>query len=130
MDNLYIESNIGVFSNPTITLNAETGECRIEGESYLENAYGFYQPVFDWIATYTQQVQQTLTWHFRLSYFNSSSEKVIADLLMLLKEYQSQGGIAKINWYYPTEIEDILSQGEYLIRLTELPIQLIPYKLA
>ncbi|OJJ17856.1 hypothetical protein BKI52_28775 [marine bacterium AO1-C] len=130
MDNLHIEESKGVFSNPEITLNKSTGECNIEGESYLEDAYEFYQPVFDWVAAYAQQMQQTLTWNFRLSYFNSSSEKVIADLLMMLKEYITQGGSVKINWYYPSEIDDILSQGKYYKILTELPIELIAYKLA
>lgn len=129
MKDLYIEGTKGVFFTPTIRLNAETGRCEILGESYIEDAPQFYEPILNWIDSYVKEVRGTLTWDFRLVYFNTSSSKTILNLLQTLKNYEKQGGQVIINWYYPDDNDDLLAEGEDFVEDSGLKINLLPYAL-
>ena len=52
MENLKIKGSHGVFFIPTVVFDARTGVCEISGESYLEDAAEFYNPLIDWIDKY------------------------------------------------------------------------------
>ena len=129
MKDLYIEGTKGVFFTPTVRLNSETGRCEIMGESYIEDAPQFYEPILNWIDTYVKEIKGTLVWDFRLVYFNTSSSKTILNLLQTLKDYEKQGGNVEVNWYYPDDNDDLLAEGEDFVEDSGLQINLIPYEL-
>lgn len=127
MNDLFIEASKEVFATPLIALNARTGTCKIIGESFTENPPKFYQPMFDWLATYTQEVKGKLAWDFQLEYFNSSSAKIISNLLKQLKRYEEQGGQVTVNWHYPEYNEELLEDGECFMELSQLRFNFVSY---
>lgn len=129
MKDLYIEGTKGVFFTPTVRLDATTGKCEILGESYIEDAPQFYEPILNWIDTYVKEIQGSLIWDFRLVYFNTSSSKTILNLLQTIKNYEKQGGSVEVNWYYPDDNDDLLAEGEDFVEDSGLKINLIPYEL-
>lgn len=129
MKDLYIEGTKGVFFTPTVRLDAATGKCEILGESYIEDAPQFYEPILNWIDTYVKEIKGPLIWDFRLVYFNTSSSKTILNLLQTLKNYEKQGGNVEVNWYYPDDNDDLLAEGEDFVEDSGLKINLIPYEL-
>jgi hypothetical protein len=111
-----------------VDFNAETGILELEGASYPENASEFYQPIFDWIKQYTQEVKKEIVLNLRLNYLNTSSTKCMLDIIDLLEDYFNEGGEVTINWYYEESDEDILETGEEFSEDTDVPINLVSYK--
>jgi hypothetical protein len=66
---------------PEITFDAGSNVLEIKGETYPENTAEFYAPVFTWLDEYIAQLQdQQVTLNLEITYFNSSSSKVLMDL--------------------------------------------------
>ncbi len=74
----------------------------------------FYDPVFSWLEEYLSQVErhQEIIVNIELSYFNSSSSKVVMDFLDLFEEVASEGKNITVNWIYDEDIEEALEFGE------------------
>lgn len=122
---LEIQGKKDTFFTPRVYFDAIKGYCLLEGESYLENTWEFYERLCNWLRAYTE-TGRPLTFDFKMIYFNTSSSKGILEILVVLKEYQEQGGDVEINWYYPEEDDDILEEAEDFIEDTRLDIKLIP----
>lgn len=98
------------YTFPDVNFNADNGECRIEGESFMENAKEFYQPIFDWLDEFHKTDSgSTLQMNINLSYYNTSSSKALYKLIHQLKEFSEDGRKVEINWRYASsdrEMED------------------------
>jgi hypothetical protein len=123
---LEIEGRRGVYYIPKVHFQVQTGICLIEGESHVEDAYSFYQPIRQWIQNYIQEVKGDLHFDIRLSYMNSSSSKSILIILKELKAYQESGGKVEMKWYYRENDTDMLDDVEDLIAESGLKINLLP----
>lgn len=98
----------------------ENGIIQIEGRSLPEHVYFFYGPVFQWLDRYITQPADTTEIKIFLTYYNSSSFKCIADLLMYFKRIYN-GHNVKITWMYEEDDLSILETGKQLEELTEIP---------
>jgi len=113
---------------PTINFNAETGVLEIEGESYHEYTIEFFQPVFEWLRQYLEKPGRTITFNFRMSYFNTSSSRRFLEILTMLEEYQRERqGKVTVNWYYEENDVDMLESGEEYADDVDVPFNLIAY---
>ncbi len=129
MQNIYIEGYHGHNFIPTVDFNAETGVCELEGESYLEDAIGFYAPLFKWLKTYVQEVRKPVYFNFKLRYFNTSSSKCIIDILHILKKYETDNGKVEIKWFYDADEDDVddeLEEVDDFMIETGTNIKLVP----
>jgi len=126
MANLEIEGKNSTFFIPTVNFNNETGLCKIEGESYLENTWEFYDKLTSWLRNYIEQ-GKPIIFNFKLTYFNTSSSKGILDILFLLRDYKQAGGSVTINWYYPEDDDDNLAEAEDFVADAEVEMNLIAY---
>lgn len=123
MENLQIKGSKGVYYIPTVDFNADTGVCELAGESFLEDTESFYSPIYDWLRTYTSQVNKPLTFNISLTYYNTSSSRSILTIFKILKEYKLNGGDVSINWYLNEdkelieEIEDFRIESELNINI-------------
>ena len=126
LNTLEIKGEKGTYFVPYVRFDAETGKCLLEGESYLENTWEFYNDLVDWLRSYTE-TEQPIAFDFKLTYFNTSSSKGILELLQFLKEYEDQGKQVTVAWYYPEDDEDILEEAEDFVEDTQLDIKLIAY---
>ncbi|RLD81969.1 MAG: hypothetical protein DRJ10_05515 [Bacteroidetes bacterium] len=124
MDNLEIQAKSGSHFKPSVKLDADTGVCEIEGESYLEESSQFYQPIYDWLVEYTK-TKKPLLFNFRLSYVNTSSSKHILYILRLLREYGEQGNDMQTNWYIESGDMDTEEDVEDYMIITGLDIKII-----
>lgn len=123
---LEITGEKGTFFVPHIRFEAATGKCLMEGESYLENTWHFYNQLLEWLRTYAVS-NAPILFDFKLTYFNTSSSKGILEILQFLKGYEDKGGTVSVTWFYPEEDEDILEEAEDFIEDTKLAINLVSY---
>lgn len=126
MNDIHIKGVHEAYFMPTVNFEAETGNCEISGESYLEETTKFYAPLLAWIKEYTETVKGPLNFDIKLSYFNTSSSKCLVDLLDLLKNYQKSGGLVTVNWYYEDSDEELEEVEDFILE-TGLQINKIPW---
>jgi hypothetical protein len=124
MDDLIIKGEKGTFFVPNVNFSAATGICELDGESYLEDTFAFYQPLIDWINAFAE-TQRPITLNVGLSYFNTASSRSILDLLLALKEYKDNGGEVKVNWSIKEWDEDMEMEVEDFAADSELDINMI-----
>jgi len=100
----------GSNNTPSILLDFENQSLTISGRSLPENAPLFYDSIFEWVKEYldTANKEKATVFEFKLEYFNTSSSKVIYELLKLLAQLPS----LEVHWYYETDDEDLLEAGE------------------
>lgn len=126
MNDLIIKGEKGDFFTPQVSLLASNGHCEISGESYLEYTDEFYKKILDWLKAYTQSAQKPIIFHFKLTYFNTSSFKGILSIFRFLKAYESQGGNITINWHYSEDDIDMMKEGQDLASSSETDVNFIP----
>ncbi len=128
MKNLVIEAVPDSPYYPEVNFNASTGVCEITGESYMEEAYKFYIPLVEWIKEFSTSVKGSITMHFKLTYFNTSSSRLILDILDMLKKYHDSGGKVMVIWHYDTEDPDVKDEVEDFEIESGLSIKMEPLK--
>ena len=98
-------------SSPLILYTASTDTLLIEGNSYPENSFQFYEPLFEFVQKELILNKKTISIEIKLIYFNSTTSKTLFDFLDLLGETISS---FEVKWYYNQENEFILEAGEDL----------------
>ncbi|WP_338814886.1 DUF1987 domain-containing protein [Bernardetia sp. Wsw4-3y2] len=125
--NLVVESKKDAYFVPHINFDADAQHCLIEGESYLEDAFEFYDNLMNWFKEYFKTNQKVVL-DCKLSYFNTSSSRALLDLFRLLKEFQDEGKQITINWYYPEEDhDDMRVEGEDFMDESDIHLNIISY---
>ena len=95
------EINIeGTEDRPRIILSKEKGIFEFSGRSLPEDAGKFFEPVQRWIEAYVQDPNDHSQFVFRFDYFNSTSARKIAALLLEIEKVLDKGKTAKIIWLY------------------------------
>jgi hypothetical protein len=112
MDNLYIEATA---TSPEVDFRFDQHLLSIKGESYPENAAAFYAPIVQQLRAYLDlQEGVSITVNIALSYFNSSSTKMLFSLFDALDQAAQAGNPIEVNWYHDEEDETIFEFGEEL----------------
>lgn len=127
MEKLYIE---GSKSTPEVLLDAQVGVLSLSGQSYPENAFKFYEPIFQWLDEYLLLLEKEtqVIIDFHLPYINTSSSKCIMMILDKFDQAHSSGKNITLNWYYYADNESELECAEEFKEDLSLPFNLIPRK--
>ena len=100
-------------SSPYINFDPETMSFEIRGESYPENCWAFYSPMFDWLARFFETANGApVEIDMEIVYFNSSSSKTFMDLFEMLDDQAGRGRNIVVNWRYHEENESAMECGE------------------
>ncbi len=113
-------------TTPEINFNFQSGVLFISGESYPENSKEFYAEVFAWLKSFIE-LKRKLNFNIKFTYFNTSSSKIILDIIRLLNEYCINDGDVVLNWHYEEDDEDIYESGTEFTDGLKLKCNYIPY---
>lgn len=120
MEPMYIEKSK---STPEVILDKSKEMFSIKGLSKPENTLEFYEPIMNWLAEYTKDPNSSTILTFEMDYFNSSSSKVILNLIHILEAILKKGLEARVHWHYGDE--DTLEAGQAYESLTRIPFKFI-----
>jgi len=120
METLQLE---GTEDTPRIILDKNKGDMEISGRSLPEDSTEFYKPVLEWIKAYAKDPNPTTRFAFKLEYFNTSSSKLILDILYVLEDIHD----IKVEWYFHDEDEDMEEAGQEFSELVEIPFEFKVY---
>ena len=101
-------------STPEVRFDAQRNKLCIEGQSYPENAFKFYEPIFTWLDAHLLDDNRGLALELNLymPYINTSSSKCIMMLLEKLESAHQRGQKVSVSWYYDAENEMALECAE------------------
>ena len=111
-------------STPQIEYSDEERTLSIIGESYPENTFSFYEPVFSWLHDFLPTLD-LINLHVNIKYMNSSSTKCMLDILDLLSEAAKRGCSVSVSWFYEQDNERALDIAEEFEEDVEVPFEII-----
>lgn len=123
MNPLIIESGL---ETPEIVLDKKTNTFLFKGKSLPENPIVFYKPVLSWLDEYLNDPNPETLVNFMMVYFNTSSSKIILDIMKRLELIKKSGHEVIINWRFREDDEDMLEAGEIYAERIGIPFNLIP----
>jgi hypothetical protein len=115
-------------STPEIQFDVQNQRLRIEGQSYPENAFKFYEPVFAWLNNYflDSENRASLEIVVNMPYINTSSSKCVMMILEKLEEAHQNGRELSVRWYYDMENETAKECAEEFKEDMKMPFELLP----
>jgi len=118
----------GTHQRPTVVIDIEKGFFEISGSSIPENPMDVFSPIFDHLNRYMENPLPVTELHFRLDYFNTSTSKLMLDMIHKMESLiDEEGKNVKIKWFYREADDDMMEIGEDFANLCRLPIEIIPY---
>ena len=104
-----------------VVCDAGTGEVKLEGSSYPEDAFAFFEPIGTWIESYLKGNPRTISLVCSIDYLNSSSSKSLFDLFDLVERSLSSESSARVTWKYPKDDPDARVVGEEFAEDVSIP---------
>lgn len=120
-DEIYIK---GSQDHPEIILNKQKGIFKFTGRSLPEDAGKFYEPVQKWISEYVKDPNPQSEFVFKFDYFNSTSARKIAAILLEIEKILDKRKKAKIIWFYYENDEMMKEVGEDFKSFMKIPFEL------
>jgi len=96
---------------PYVLIDEEQGVMKLEGESYHENVFAFFQEINEWLLKYLKTDFASLTVDCRLKYFNSSTVKLLLNMLLEMDRSARSKNIT-VNWITTKNNKIIIECGE------------------
>ena len=129
MEALVLESSS---TTPTINFDVQNMNFTIKGECRPENVLTYFSPILNWLNKFknwainlSEPIDQTLNFHFKLAYYNTSSAKFLFNIFEKMKTIQEEGMTVKIVWYYDELDEDLLENGKEFEKILELEFEFV-----
>ena len=115
-------------STPYVLIDEAAGYIRFKGECYAENTIEFFKKSTDWLTRYLATDFESLIFDCELEYFNSSSSKLLYNMLRSMDARAQQGKDVTVNWYVVDGNDIILENGEdFKDELKNLNFNIIEY---
>jgi len=99
-------------STPYVFIDEEKNYMKLEGRCFHENVAGFFKDVNDWLDSYLASDFGTFTFDCAISYFNSSTTKLLLNMLMKMDKYASKEKKIIVNWLTTEDNEIMVECGE------------------
>jgi len=110
---------------PSIIFDPSRNTFEIAYRSLPEDANGFYEPILKWLNEFYENPLPKVDFVFFFEYFNTSSAKQIAKILLSLEKL-SQKSEVTILWKYAKNDSDMQSTGLRYSKSLSLNFQFIP----
>lgn len=124
MEPLFIEKQPNTLK---IILDKENKTFTFEGRSLPENTVKFFEPVIKWLKEYREDPVGDIEVDMNFIYFNTSSAKLLLEVLRIFETIYKAGNDMKIIWHYMTEDYDIQEAGEEYSTMVSMPFEYIEH---
>ena len=110
--------------SPLVNLDPE-GKIELKGSSFLDNAHEFYTPMISWAKAYSKSPKEQTAVTFELNYINTSSQRMLFDLLKELNNIHKAGHKVHIDWLYDELDYDLRDVGEDLLSFMDFSYKVV-----
>jgi len=96
---------------PYVLIDEERKYMKFEGESYHENVITFFKEISEWLSGFLKTDFDSFAFDCELTYFNSSTVKVLLNMLLDMDHSKNSGKIT-VNWITTKRNKIIIECGE------------------
>ena len=111
-------------SSPRVVFDPVNRVLEITGESYPENSFEFFAPLFTWLRDELPR-HDGVTVRVHITYMNSSSTKCMLDILDILCDRVRGGKSIQVQWYYDDGNERAYELAEEFREDMDIPFDII-----
>lgn len=104
-----------------VTCDPDSGVVTLEGSSYPEDAFAFFEPVVSWVEGYLADGPPQLRLVCTIDYLSSSSSKSLFDMLDMIAGNAPDGCDVQVVWRYETDDPDAREVGEEFAEDVDIP---------
>ena len=110
-----------------IVLDKEKKKCVFEGRSLPENTVKFFDPVMKWIEEYKKEPVDKTYIDMNFIYFNTSSAKILLEVLQEFDHIHKEGKDVKIIWHFMEDDYNIQEDGEEYESMVSVPFEYVEH---
>ena len=99
-------------STPYILIDEAKGYMKMEGKSFPEKSGEFYSDVNRWLDRYLETDFGKFVFDFAMEYYNSSTLKIIMDMMLKMDECSVGNNKIIINWITAEDDDIAIESGE------------------
>jgi hypothetical protein len=99
-------------STPYTLVDEEKSYMRLEGKCFHEKVAVFFKEVNDWLTEYLASDFGIFTFDCEFEYFNSSTTKLLYNMLMKMDRYASDTNKIIVNWITTRDNDIMVECGE------------------
>jgi hypothetical protein len=99
-------------STPYVLIDEEKSYMRFEGRCFHEKVAEFFKEVNDWLNSYLASDFGTFTFDCAIDYFNSSTTKLILNMLLKMDKHASAEKKIIVNWITTKDNDIMVECGE------------------
>lgn len=110
---------------PYIELDIEKSFLKLEGDTYPENSYDTFKPLLDRIDEYFLDPARSLTVEINIEFLNTSSSKMMREIVSKLDDYHEKEHSITLKWFYPDGDIDLQESWEMLLEDVQFPYEIV-----
>ncbi len=110
---------------PFVCFDKGSNRFEISGASLPANIFEFYNPVLDWLNEYCESPNDESNLKLKFEYLNSSSTKMMLNILQVFDKIMQKGFKIIVNWYYELGDEEMKEMGDEFASSCDLPFNFI-----
>jgi len=99
-------------STPYILIDEEKNYMKFEGRSFHESVADFFSGVNIWLDNYLETDFGVFTFDFEMNYFNSSTSKLLHNMLTKMDNSVTDKKKVVVNWITTADNDIIIECGE------------------
>ncbi len=99
-------------STPYVLIDESAGYMQFLGESFPENVTSFYGEITEWLKGFLKTDFEKLVFDCELVYFNSSTSKLLMNILDMMDQAAGDGKDITVNWICSPDNDIIIECGE------------------
>lgn len=126
MKQLYFECQS---QSPFVHYNMNENILEIGGKSFAKYSRHIYEEVLEWLNEYIKNPNEETIVSFKFEFYDTSSAKLILEILKKLDHLYNRNKKVKVLWHYPEDDDDIEEAGEIYGKLIDTPVKVIPFSL-
>jgi hypothetical protein len=114
----------GTKTQPNITF--KDGKLNIVGRSIPHDSCEWFAPLLNLMYVYSKNPELVTEINVHLDYLNSESNRTLMNLLVVAEKIYNTGRSVVIRWYYKSNDQVMLEQGNIFQSLIEIPFRFEP----
>jgi len=99
-------------STPYVLVDEEKGYMKMDGQCFHENVVLLFKEINDWLDVYLKTDFGLFTFDSDIEYLNSSTLKLLNNLLLTLDEHSSEKNKIIVNWITIEDDDMMIECGE------------------